>query len=65
MKGYIEQRGKGFRLMVYTGRDPITGKKRYRTETVRGTKRQAQKLYLPKSAVGLNVEPGSTPSLVG
>jgi len=43
MRGYIEQRGKGFRLMVYTGRDPVTGKKRYRTETVRGTKRQAQK----------------------
>ena len=36
------KRGPGFRLMVYLGRDPATGKKQYRTETVRGTKGQAQ-----------------------
>jgi len=43
MKGYMVQRGNGFRLMVYLGRDPVTGKKQYKTETVRGTKREAQR----------------------
>ena len=43
MKGYMALRGKGFRLMVYLGRDPVTGKKQYKTETVRGTKREAQR----------------------
>ena len=44
MKGYIVQRSKGsFTLKVYIGRDPATGKKRYRTETIKGTKREAQR----------------------
>lgn len=44
MRGYIEQRSKGsYHLRVYVGRDPQTGKRRYRTETVKGAKRDAQK----------------------
>jgi integrase len=43
MKGYMVQRGNGFRLMVYLGRDLVTGKKQYKTETVKGTKREAQR----------------------
>lgn len=40
----MEQRSKhSYTLRVYLGRDPTTGKKRYMTETVRGTKRQAQR----------------------
>ena len=45
MRGYIRQRGKkgSWTLEVYLGHDPRTGKKRYKTETVRGTKKQAEK----------------------
>ena len=41
--GHLKQRSPGsYSLVVYLGRDPETGKKRYHWETVRGTKRQAQ-----------------------
>ncbi len=30
-------------LRVYLGRDPLTGRRRYRSQTLRGTKREAQK----------------------
>ncbi|MEM9749277.1 MAG: hypothetical protein AAF945_21515, partial [Actinomycetota bacterium] len=42
MKGFIRQRGSSWELRVYLGRDPITGKKRYATKSVRGGKREAQ-----------------------
>ena len=42
MKGYMRQRGASWELRVYLGRDPVTGKKRYATKTVRGGKRAAQ-----------------------
>jgi hypothetical protein len=42
MKGFMRQRGASWELRVYTGRDPVTGKKRYATRTVRGGKREAQ-----------------------
>lgn len=42
MKGhYHRQSDDSWRLMVYVGRDPITGKKRQETRTVRGTEEEA------------------------
>lgn len=44
MKGHIQQRGKdSWRLKFDLGRDPATGKRRIRYETVRGGKRDAQR----------------------
>ena len=42
MKGFMRQRGASWELRVYLGHDPLTGKKRYATRTVRGGKREAQ-----------------------
>ncbi len=42
MKGFMRQRGASWELRVYLGLDPVTGKKRYATKTVRGGKRLAQ-----------------------
>lgn len=42
MKGFMRQRGASWDLRVYLGHDPLTGKKRYATRTVRGGKREAQ-----------------------
>jgi integrase len=42
MKGFMRQRGKSWELRVFLGHDPLTGKKRYATQTVRGGKREAQ-----------------------
>lgn len=42
MRGHLRRRGEGWELRVYAGRDSSTGRKRYVTRTVRGTKRQAQ-----------------------
>lgn len=42
VKGFMQQRGSGWELRVFLGRDPDTGKRRYASKTVRGTKREAQ-----------------------
>jgi hypothetical protein len=44
MKGHIREvvPGKKFRVYVYEGRDPVTGRKRYRTKVVAGTRRDAE-----------------------
>jgi hypothetical protein len=42
-RGQIEQRGDALRIRVYAGDDPVTGKRVYRSETVRGTDRAAQR----------------------
>ena len=42
MKGLIRQRGTSWELRVYLGRDPLTGKKRYASRTVRGGRRDAE-----------------------
>jgi integrase len=42
MKGFMRQRGASWELRVFLGPDPLTGKKRYATRTVRGGKREAQ-----------------------
>ena len=46
-RGSIRQRSKvrkdSWTVQVYLGRDPSTGKKRYRSEAVRGTRAQAER----------------------
>ena len=44
MKGFMRRRGEAWELRVFLGADPVTGKKRYVTRTVRGGKREAQRL---------------------
>jgi len=39
----MRQRGGSWQLIVHAGRDPVTGKKRYVSRTVKGTKREAQR----------------------
>ena len=40
--GHIVKRGASWRVMVYAGRDPVTGRKRQLTRTVHGTKKDAE-----------------------
>ena len=49
MKGFMRQRGVSWELRVFLGHDPLTGKKRYATRTVRGGKREAQILRSPRA----------------
>ena len=42
MRGTIQQRGSSWRIRAYVGRDS-TGKKRYVSRTVHGTRRDAEK----------------------
>ena len=46
-RGHIRQLSKfrkdSWAVQIYLGRDPVTGKKRYLSETVRGTKEQAER----------------------
>lgn len=44
MKGYMRQRGQSWELRVFLGNDPVTGKQRYATKSVRGGKREAQRV---------------------
>lgn len=44
MKGSMRQRGPSWELRVYLGADPVSGKQRYVTKTVRSGKREAQRL---------------------
>lgn len=43
MRGFMRQRGTAWELVVFLGRDVVTGKKRYTTRTVRAGKREAQR----------------------
>jgi len=44
MRGYIKQRNKGsWTIVLYMGRDPQTGKKKYQWKSIKGTKKQAEK----------------------
>ena len=44
MRGQIVQRSKGsWTIVLYIGRDPVTGRKRYRQHTLHGTKREAER----------------------
>ena len=44
MQGFMRQRGQAWELRVYLGRDPVSGRKRWATKTVRGGKREAQRV---------------------
>jgi integrase len=44
MKGSMRQRGPSWELKVYLGVDPVSGKERYATKTVRDGKREAQRV---------------------
>jgi integrase len=44
MKGFMRQRGSAWELRVYLGVDPVSGKQRYATKSVRGGKREAQRV---------------------
>jgi integrase len=44
MRGFIRQRGEAWELRVYLGQDAISGKKRYATRTVRGSRREAERV---------------------
>ncbi len=44
MRGHLKKRGNNsWTIVVYLGRDPQTGKKRYKWQSVKGTKKQADK----------------------
>lgn len=42
--GHIVERNGSFRVMVYAGRDPVTGRKRQVTRTVRGSRKDAERV---------------------
>jgi hypothetical protein len=43
MKGFLKQRSEGsWTIVLYLGRDPVTGKTRQKRHTVNGNKKQAQ-----------------------
>lgn len=62
MRGHIKQRSKGtWTLVVFLGRDPVSGKKRYKWRTVKGTKKQAESelnKLLREIETGTDLEPG-------
>jgi len=64
MRGYIKQRSKrkgSYSIVISLGRDPETKKKRQHWETIRGTKKDAEKRLselLHQQDVGLFVRPG-------
>jgi integrase len=63
MKGFMRQRGDAWELRVYLGQDPVTGKQRYASRTVRGGKREAQRTLnamVNDAAKGLSVRTNAT-----
>ena len=63
MRGSMRRRGEAWELRVYLGRDPITGKPRYRSRTFRGSKRRAEEALarlLTESRSGAEVPTGQT-----
>ena len=57
MRGHLRQRGRGtWELRVFVGRDPMTGRDRYKTKTVKGGKRVAEEAlaaFVTQVAVGV------------
>ena len=63
MKGFMRRRGDAWELRVYLGTDPVTGKQRYATRTVRGGKREAQRVLnemVTDAERGLSVRTNAT-----
>ena len=44
MRGCVSKRGDAWRVHVYVGLDAVTGKQRYLTRAVHGTKREAERI---------------------
>ncbi len=42
MRGHLRERGDAWELRAYVGRDPVTGREKYKTRTFRGGKRAAE-----------------------
>jgi integrase len=60
---FMRRRGDPWQLRVYLGRDPVTGKQRYASRTVRGGKRVAQRLLaemVTDAERGLSVRTNAT-----
>ena len=60
MHGHIVRRGNTWRVHVYLGADARTGKQRYLTRTVRGTKRDAEKVRADLVAQAVHGKFGET-----
>lgn len=45
MRSHLRQRGDAWELRVYAGKDPVSGRRLYRTRTVRGGKRAAEDAF--------------------
>jgi integrase len=63
MKGFIRSRGGAWELRVFLGTDPVSSKKRYATRTVRGGKREAQRVLaemVTDAERGLSVRTSAT-----
>jgi integrase len=56
VRGTLRQRGNSWECIVFLGRDPVTGKKRYRSQSIRGSKSDAE-----LALAALLVEVGTTP----
>jgi len=60
VRGSISRRGDSWRVHVYLGLDSQTGKQRYLTRTVHGTKRDAERVSTdlsPRRTVAASVTP--------
>lgn len=44
MKGFLRRRGSSWELRAYLGRDPVSGRKRYATRSVRGPRKDAERV---------------------
>lgn len=60
----MRQRGSAWQLRVHVGRDSVSGRKRYVSETVHGTKREAQRALAALIATA-DSHPTSTDATVG
>ena len=63
MKGFMRRRGDAWELRVHLGTDPVTGKQRYASRTVRGGKRVAQRVLakmVTEAERGLSVRTNAT-----
>ena len=63
MKGFMRKRGESWELRVFLGYDPLTGKQRYASRTVRGGKRDAQRVLaemVTEAERGLSVRTNAT-----
>jgi hypothetical protein len=44
MRGFIRRRGASWELRAFLGRDPVSGRKGYATRSVRGSRREAERV---------------------